>query len=264
MSASPPPMEGPSRNCGHCSAAASQHCAGCRNIKYCDRNWQKKDWHLHKHLCKTFADFAEPPGPNLRRIIILPESSDKPHFAWMETYKVEGREDYEDPDSINDKLGVRYYDQEEGGEMSEFGGIFGENSSVDYALDIVLGKRCNGELLDHSLNMLCGCDTCPVNLNKCLDNLTSGHAKSMGVLGRGDKAIFATSNVVESMFVRDADCSDLTLAIKGWVAYEELSRRQRAAMRTLNHPGYIDMEKMEEMEEMFRAKAQSKQQHNSD
>ncbi|KAK4506237.1 hypothetical protein PRZ48_004202 [Zasmidium cellare] len=232
MSASPPPMEVTTRHCGHCGAAATQHCAGCRNIKYCNKQCQTQDWRLHKHLCKTYANFATPPGPNLRRIIILPEDANKPYFKWMKTYKIDGREEYEDVDAIDDELGVRCYDVEEGGEIGEYLDVFGESVSVEHAFNIVLGPRCKGELLDHSINMLCRCDTCPFKVNQCLDNLTLGHAKWMGILGRGDKAIFAMSKVAQSTFVRDVDCSDLTLAINGWVDYERRSAASFAWLKS--------------------------------
>ena len=38
---------------------------------------------FHKHLCANVANFKDKPDGNMRRVILLPEGSDKPSFQWM-------------------------------------------------------------------------------------------------------------------------------------------------------------------------------------
>ncbi|KAF4524592.1 hypothetical protein B566_EDAN008547 [Ephemera danica] len=38
--------------CNVCGEAAAQRCGACRNVAYCNREHQKKDWKTHKLLCK--------------------------------------------------------------------------------------------------------------------------------------------------------------------------------------------------------------------
>lgn len=75
--------------CGCCGVPASKICTGCTNMRYCSRDHQIEDWRIHKSLCKSFANFQERPGDGYRRVIVLPEDSKKPCFAWIPMYDEE-------------------------------------------------------------------------------------------------------------------------------------------------------------------------------
>ena len=46
--------------CGDCGAQASLLCLRCRSQSYCDKECQKKHWHLHKRVCIALAASSSP------------------------------------------------------------------------------------------------------------------------------------------------------------------------------------------------------------
>ena len=71
--------------CIVCPKPGKKLCQGCKNINYCSRECQKRDWKTHKLLCKTFPDFADRPTPDSRRVILFPDNESKPKFIWLTT-----------------------------------------------------------------------------------------------------------------------------------------------------------------------------------
>lgn len=51
-------------------------------MRYCCKQHQIADWHIHKLLCKKFADFQERPGEGFHRAILFPQGCKKPCFVW--------------------------------------------------------------------------------------------------------------------------------------------------------------------------------------
>ncbi|CAL4088943.1 unnamed protein product [Meganyctiphanes norvegica] len=42
--------------CGECGAAAGLTCGGCGNIKYCDKDHQRRHWKIHKNECRPIKE----------------------------------------------------------------------------------------------------------------------------------------------------------------------------------------------------------------
>jgi hypothetical protein len=72
--------------CFACNKPGTQRCSGCHNARYCASECQKKDWTLHKLLCKSFANFGERPSPKHHRAILFPDDETKPKFIWIKKY----------------------------------------------------------------------------------------------------------------------------------------------------------------------------------
>lgn len=180
---------------------------------------------MHKHLCSTFVNFTTSPGKGYRRVIVLPRDSNKPHFAWMETWVLDADDDEDwDPENedlaiIDEETGVPELDAELGSEIGYPKALFGNASFQSYN-EIVVGKIGRGENLDHSIAVYH--EVHPGAVNQCLEFLTRGKAsKELRLAGRGLIILYCMSKAAQPKFVRDANCSDLTLGIKGWFEYNK-------------------------------------------
>jgi hypothetical protein len=74
--------------CKLCGSPSELRCNGCHEIHYCGQACQKKDWSVHKHLCKTFKDFLDRPAAeaddeNFSRAILFHPDEDGPRFIWL-------------------------------------------------------------------------------------------------------------------------------------------------------------------------------------
>ncbi|KAK4506238.1 hypothetical protein PRZ48_004203 [Zasmidium cellare] len=199
-------------HCGFCGKLATLQCAGCHNIKYCNKQCQKQDW--------TLADFNTPPGRGYRRVIVLPRYSNEPHFAWMETWVCSPEDDEDEDDydgGIDEESGLPEFDTEPGSEIANPARLF--DSSFRSYNEIVAGKIGHGENLDHCIAVYLE-ENHQYPTNQCLNFLTDGKAaRELWLAGRGLIVIYTTAKSMQSKFVRDANCGDLTLGIKGWLEY---------------------------------------------
>lgn len=83
MATKPTDKVDPSEACPRCMEKANKFCGGCKDISYCSPECQQADWHVHKLLCKSFKDFAQPaPAANMRRIVVFLPDEKKPRFMW--------------------------------------------------------------------------------------------------------------------------------------------------------------------------------------
>lgn len=80
------PSESPSdRLCLMCSKHGEKTCNQCHEAAYCSPECQKKDWKAHKHVCQTFAQFANSARPSKHyvRSLIFPADSKVPRWIWL-------------------------------------------------------------------------------------------------------------------------------------------------------------------------------------
>ncbi|PSN72459.1 hypothetical protein BS50DRAFT_583994 [Corynespora cassiicola Philippines] len=71
--------------CGACKEIGTLRCGGCKNMHYCGSECQRKDWRVHKLLCKSFEQFQDKdrPSPAHHRAIYFPFDEQVPHFIWL-------------------------------------------------------------------------------------------------------------------------------------------------------------------------------------
>lgn len=83
---------------------ATKVCGGCKDISYCSSECQQADWHVHKLLCKSFKDFAQPaPSANMRRVVVFLPGEKKPRFMWAPIRRiVGGPDDHRDGEILRD------------------------------------------------------------------------------------------------------------------------------------------------------------------
>jgi hypothetical protein len=71
--------------CTVCNAENPNHCARCQSASYCSPECQKKDWPIHKTLCKGWKPFlTTKPNDHYSIGIMLPVDSSKPRRIWFE------------------------------------------------------------------------------------------------------------------------------------------------------------------------------------
>jgi hypothetical protein len=88
--------------CLICEKPNSKLCGVCKSSAYCSQECQKKDWKIHKLLCKDFANFdmSARPSPDHFLGFHFPVDDEKPRCVWMKaTVDVDGGvlTLYEDP-----------------------------------------------------------------------------------------------------------------------------------------------------------------------
>lgn len=72
--------------CAICHSTDSlRRCSTCKSLYYCSPTCQARDWGIHKPLCKPFGSPSDSkkPDKSYRRALYLPETNDKPRFAWI-------------------------------------------------------------------------------------------------------------------------------------------------------------------------------------
>ncbi|KAI0018552.1 hypothetical protein F4780DRAFT_750753 [Xylariomycetidae sp. FL0641] len=71
--------------CTMCDRLAKKYCPECCG-PYCSAECYRKDWPVHKLLCKSFPEFLahKRPTPWSNRVIVFPADSPRPRFAWLE------------------------------------------------------------------------------------------------------------------------------------------------------------------------------------
>jgi len=71
--------------CTVCNAENPNHCARCQSASYFSPECQKKDWPVHKTLCKGYKPFlTTKPNDHHSIGIMLPADSSKPRLIWFE------------------------------------------------------------------------------------------------------------------------------------------------------------------------------------
>lgn len=66
--------------CVYCYQGSNQRCSACRQVPYCSKECQKKDWSSHKWFCKLQYPEKEP-NKNSVRAVLLPVDSERPTFV---------------------------------------------------------------------------------------------------------------------------------------------------------------------------------------
>ena len=79
------------QECDVCHKLERTACTGCLNAVYCSKACQKRDWPIHKILCKSFKNFADSTRPSKTHIraLLFPDHSATPEFIWLPTSTVE-------------------------------------------------------------------------------------------------------------------------------------------------------------------------------
>ena len=171
----------------------------------------------HKTLCKSYADFTQRPGDNVRLAILLPEDGDKPHFIWLpvktkdklgstiqDTYATH-------PAHPSHDFGVPDRDEQPGSCTPTNPNPTGDAGRDSGILVLVCNKLRSGELLDHSITMLFRRNKHKYRPNQCLKKLVKKNFDA--AMFRGPLIICAMSKVKIPMFTYDIDTSSLTLAL---------------------------------------------------
>ncbi|QDS73390.1 hypothetical protein FKW77_007660 [Venturia effusa] len=90
--------------CAICSKPAPLKCSRCKSIHYCDFECQKKDFKLHKIICKVYSEFDmnARPSPNHHLAFVFPEATQtsgpenaqnakvEPKLVWIASEKING------------------------------------------------------------------------------------------------------------------------------------------------------------------------------
>ncbi|CAG8980125.1 hypothetical protein HYALB_00013610 [Hymenoscyphus albidus] len=78
-------MATPRFRCVICNTTDAKRRSSCLSTAYCSHACQKKDWPLHKTICKDFTTTLESPPPSPRHILAihLPVSSPTPTLVWV-------------------------------------------------------------------------------------------------------------------------------------------------------------------------------------
>ncbi|KAF2101351.1 hypothetical protein NA57DRAFT_72794 [Rhizodiscina lignyota] len=86
-SAPPPPIS----RCVICDKEGVAHCTECCSVHYCSEECQKRDWPVHKVLCKTFKTIAPPKGRFLRGILFPVDR--EPEWVWIPYHEEDRNEE---------------------------------------------------------------------------------------------------------------------------------------------------------------------------
>ncbi|KAI9708597.1 MAG: hypothetical protein M1820_003815 [Bogoriella megaspora] len=84
--------------CCMCNAPAGKKCTECHSAIYCSKVCQRKDWALHKILCKDVKEMRPRPSDKHALRILLPENDARPKILWV---KREGARYYGPKDSMD-------------------------------------------------------------------------------------------------------------------------------------------------------------------
>lgn len=67
-----------------CEKVGKLRCTGCSVMHYCSKTCQKRDWPVHKIVCKTYKEFVSTsPGPNHYSAILFHPHEEQPRFIWL-------------------------------------------------------------------------------------------------------------------------------------------------------------------------------------
>lgn len=70
------------QKCTICNTSGAKRCASCHSAAYCSSACQKKDWPLHKIICKALKSIERPPG-SYRLALLFPADSKLPVATWV-------------------------------------------------------------------------------------------------------------------------------------------------------------------------------------
>lgn len=66
---------------------SSRKCGDCGNARCCSEKCQKKDWPMHKYLCKELGSLGPRPDSWHYRGILFAHNHAKPKFVWVKSVK---------------------------------------------------------------------------------------------------------------------------------------------------------------------------------
>lgn len=110
--------------CAVCSKPAPLKCGRCKSLYYCNTECQKKDFGIHKIICKIYSEFdmSTWPSPNHHRAFVFPEAPAnsstipaqdikmKPKLVWIKSRYWEKDECYvQDSKQISDAMRTPSY-----------------------------------------------------------------------------------------------------------------------------------------------------------
>lgn len=148
-----------------------------------------------------------------------------------------------DPDS-----GVPNYDIVFGSALGNFSGLFGSGNPSNRPLDLVVGRRGSGELLNHSIWLQHREIFMTCQQNACVNYMAGGN---LGSHFRGVLYIIAMTKVEEPRFMLDVDTGDLSLAIDGLIKYHKKSLDPLAYLSSPQLPKKVTGVKVSAKEPFF-------------
>lgn len=73
----------PADSCVMCNKTPAKRCERCASCWYCSKECQKRDWPIHKLLCKVFSELSTRPSPGHKRALYFPVIESKPRLIWI-------------------------------------------------------------------------------------------------------------------------------------------------------------------------------------
>jgi MYND finger len=71
------------KQCTICGELTLKHCLSCLAAPYCSQNCQKRDWPLHRALCKRIRLFPPRPASEYRLALFFPVERKRPELKWI-------------------------------------------------------------------------------------------------------------------------------------------------------------------------------------
>ncbi|KAF3222728.1 hypothetical protein TWF106_005533 [Orbilia oligospora] len=71
------------KTCAICGSQTVNTCSTCHGVAYCNAAHETQDRYYHRLICSAAVSIPpRPPGENLAAILVLPEHSKTPYYAW--------------------------------------------------------------------------------------------------------------------------------------------------------------------------------------